>query len=455
MHAGSGEFAAFEQHTRGFGSRYLAKFAYTAGAGLGRAGQGTAAPLVPSSRPGREGLGFVRKAPQAKARARPASASVAAAARGRGIGRGGGTGVWGGRAGVAAVAHAGGRVPAPQHRTHVGTSEAAGGVAVPVCGAGVRCRETWPEHFERYAHPLRTIEANTGCGGGDGGLGTARGAARGGSAGGGGSSGGARAQRSEPQLANSTNGSGRPVSAPGARMVPRSVVVAERAAAGAAVAAALGALPVAPWAAARIALARACEGRACSLRFAESGAAGEVVAGACGDDVEVVEPLRVLLEDPATGTRMRTPIRGGECEHLQCFDAGAFLERCSGAPGAQPCSVCGVALRVDDLRVDPVMAGIVAAVAAGARAGRAGEAGAGGLASGGGSGGHADAAGSGVHVPGVHVFPDGSWSAAQSLAAFEDAIDRRVEDVIDVESGAEGESDVSVLNLDVDDEFLL
>jgi hypothetical protein len=53
------------------------------------------------------------------------------------------------------------------------------------------------------------------------------------------------------------------------------------------------------------------------------------------------------------------------------------------------------------------------------------------------------------------VFPDGSWSAAQSLAAFEEAIERRVEDVIDVESGAEGESDVSVLNLDVDDEFLL
>lgn len=51
------EFGAFEQHTRGFGSRMLSKMGFVEGQGLGRHRDGIASPLASTQRPKRLGLG--------------------------------------------------------------------------------------------------------------------------------------------------------------------------------------------------------------------------------------------------------------------------------------------------------------------------------------------------------------------------------------------------------------
>jgi G patch domain-containing protein 2 len=53
----SGEFALFEAHTKGFGSRMMAKMGYSEGCGLGRDKQGISQPLEAIKRPKSLGLG--------------------------------------------------------------------------------------------------------------------------------------------------------------------------------------------------------------------------------------------------------------------------------------------------------------------------------------------------------------------------------------------------------------
>lgn len=48
---------AFEQHTRGFGSRMMARMGFVDGSGLGRESQGILNPLVATRRPRARGLG--------------------------------------------------------------------------------------------------------------------------------------------------------------------------------------------------------------------------------------------------------------------------------------------------------------------------------------------------------------------------------------------------------------
>lgn len=55
---GMRQYAAFEAHTTGFGSRMLAKMGFKGeGSGLGRSGQGIAAPVLAQHRPKKQGLG--------------------------------------------------------------------------------------------------------------------------------------------------------------------------------------------------------------------------------------------------------------------------------------------------------------------------------------------------------------------------------------------------------------
>lgn len=53
----SGDFATFEAHTKGFGSRMMAKMGYREGLGLGRDKQGIAEPIEAVKRPRSLGLG--------------------------------------------------------------------------------------------------------------------------------------------------------------------------------------------------------------------------------------------------------------------------------------------------------------------------------------------------------------------------------------------------------------
>jgi G patch domain-containing protein 2 len=48
---------SFERHTKGFGSKMMAKMGFVSGSGLGRDGQGIATPLTAVRRPKSRGLG--------------------------------------------------------------------------------------------------------------------------------------------------------------------------------------------------------------------------------------------------------------------------------------------------------------------------------------------------------------------------------------------------------------
>lgn len=54
----AGDFAYFERHTMGIGSKLMAKWGFGgAGAGLGSQGQGRAEPILPERRQRKQGLG--------------------------------------------------------------------------------------------------------------------------------------------------------------------------------------------------------------------------------------------------------------------------------------------------------------------------------------------------------------------------------------------------------------
>tara|TARA_B100001121_G_scaffold256114_1_gene233885 strand:+ start:395 stop:637 length:243 start_codon:yes stop_codon:yes gene_type:complete len=58
------QFASFEAHTTGFGSRMLAKMGFKGeGSGLGRSGQGIASPVLAERRPKKKGLGSAGTGP--------------------------------------------------------------------------------------------------------------------------------------------------------------------------------------------------------------------------------------------------------------------------------------------------------------------------------------------------------------------------------------------------------
>lgn len=75
----------------------------------------------------------------------------------------------------------------------------------------------------------------------------------------------------------------------------------------------------------------------------------------------VVQTSQVSLICPLSRSKMVVPCRGAKCQHLQCFDAYAYLAlNESTLHPSWCCPVCGASVLVEDMRVDLFMARIVA-----------------------------------------------------------------------------------------------
>lgn len=77
----------------------------------------------------------------------------------------------------------------------------------------------------------------------------------------------------------------------------------------------------------------------------------------------VVESLQVSLICPLSRSKMVVPCRGTKCQHVQCFDAYAYLAlNESTLHPSWRCPVCGASVLLEDMRVDLFMVRIVAVV---------------------------------------------------------------------------------------------
>merc|ERR1712087_962074 len=73
------------------------------------------------------------------------------------------------------------------------------------------------------------------------------------------------------------------------------------------------------------------------------------------DDISCVISNKLKLRCPLSFERVVIPVRGEQCQHLQCFGLGAYLEsnmKMRALNNRWTCPVCGNRLKPHDLRVD-------------------------------------------------------------------------------------------------------
>ena len=68
----------------------------------------------------------------------------------------------------------------------------------------------------------------------------------------------------------------------------------------------------------------------------------------------VCAATRVSLKDPLLLCRIKTPVRGANCLHLQCIDLESFLTY-SHQSGVWQCPICLQPLKSNDLVIDDKM----------------------------------------------------------------------------------------------------
>ena len=77
-----------------------------------------------------------------------------------------------------------------------------------------------------------------------------------------------------------------------------------------------------------------------------------------GDDIQTLS-LKVSLRCPLGQMRIKIPIRGKNCKHIQCFDANSYLSINRNNPRFK-CPVCNQRTNVNDLVLDSYMEAVLA-----------------------------------------------------------------------------------------------
>lgn len=80
-----------------------------------------------------------------------------------------------------------------------------------------------------------------------------------------------------------------------------------------------------------------------------------------GDDddlIMITESIKVSLKDPVSFSRLRYPVRGRRCNHIQCFDLEIFL-RSNASLLKLVCPLCHQKANMDDLRYSLFMENII------------------------------------------------------------------------------------------------
>jgi SUMO ligase MMS21 Smc5/6 complex component len=67
----------------------------------------------------------------------------------------------------------------------------------------------------------------------------------------------------------------------------------------------------------------------------------QVVAIPSDDELQLMEE-EVSLRCPITMKRMKSPVRGEQCKHLQCFERASFIEFFKRQPAPHKCPVCAL-----------------------------------------------------------------------------------------------------------------
>jgi hypothetical protein len=74
--------------------------------------------------------------------------------------------------------------------------------------------------------------------------------------------------------------------------------------------------------------------------------------GSSNSDIqEVTNSLRMSLKCPLTFGRIKTPVRGKHCSHIQCFDLSSYLTMNQSYPKFT-CPVCSKPANYEDLTID-------------------------------------------------------------------------------------------------------
>lgn len=73
------------------------------------------------------------------------------------------------------------------------------------------------------------------------------------------------------------------------------------------------------------------------------------VTESAGENVLETVSQQVSLRDPVSLVRIRVPVRGHKCDHLQCFDLETHWQVNSREHSSWACPVCGVAALAADL----------------------------------------------------------------------------------------------------------
>merc|ERR1712032_382334 len=73
-----------------------------------------------------------------------------------------------------------------------------------------------------------------------------------------------------------------------------------------------------------------------------------------GDGEVVFDNMKVNLRDPLSFRRIKVPVKGKNCEHVQCFDAENYFQYQRTARNAKfKCFICHKELkRIDDIEID-------------------------------------------------------------------------------------------------------
>lgn len=86
-----------------------------------------------------------------------------------------------------------------------------------------------------------------------------------------------------------------------------------------------------------------------------------------GDEITCLSSDKLCLRCPITMDRIKDPVRGIQCQHLQCFSLDAYLQsnrQMRAFNNRWRCPVCTLILRPDDLTLDPYVDEVLASTAA-------------------------------------------------------------------------------------------
>lgn len=76
------------------------------------------------------------------------------------------------------------------------------------------------------------------------------------------------------------------------------------------------------------------------------------LAGTEADDDIVTDSQKISLHCPASRLRLTLPIRGRNCDHVDCFDASSFLYMNKAQKARWTCPKCNKPVQFDEIVVD-------------------------------------------------------------------------------------------------------